>query len=93
MSEINKYRQNQVRSSDADIQATRPSPADGPGFTCSFCGEVVETLNKDEEKSKYELKWRLHWKCRKRIEKYADTFGEHPATRSYGHLLDDDDEE
>ena len=93
MSDRVKYEQNQLRSSDGEINATRPNPATGPGFTCMFCGDTVESLSEEADRAEYEKKWRVHWKCRKKIEKVADNFGEHPAMRSYGHLLDDDDDE
>lgn len=94
--ELRPYQMNRVRDSDSKVRATQPKPAKGPGFICQYCGRPVEALHSDEQKRAYELKWKLHWKCRRFIEKYCDILSVPPAMRSYHELLDalqDDDEE
>lgn len=85
-----RYAQNRLRHWDGDVHATRPQPANGPGFTCRFCGHTVDELSDDEDERAYELKWQVHWKCRELIEDYLDEFTSHPALRSFGHLVKDD---
>lgn len=97
MNDVNRWReryehfaQNRLRHWDGRVNETRPQPATGPGFICRFCGKVVDELSDDPEHQAYELKWRVHWRCRELIEQYLDEFTTHPALRSFGHLIKDD---
>lgn len=66
-----------------DVIKSKYNPATKLPFTCCFCGMPVESLHEIKERAVYELKFRCHWKCRKYIEKYADSFNDHPALRHF----------
>lgn len=88
-----RLRQNRVRdatsATDEDLtEHTPPPPAAGPGFTCGFCGQVVEKLHPDPKKAGYERKWRVHWRCRRIIEKYAEVLAMPPALRHWTALYE-----
>ena len=90
---LSTIRQNRVRDAtvadESDLREySPPPPAAGPGFVCGFCGQVVKQLHPDPEKARYERKWRVHWRCRRLIERYAEILATPPAMRHWGALYE-----